>query len=294
MRAVQSVLTQTYSNLEIIVVIDGPDKETLAALTSIEDRRLTIVALTEQGGGSRARNIGVFHAEGTWIAFLDDDDEWMPDKITRQLEAAERSGYDSPLVCCQVIARTPSADFIWPEKPPNKPYSEYLLVRSRLGYGEGLMQTSTLIAKRQLLLEMPFRDGLRKHQDWDWILRCTELRSVPIVYVEEPLAIWTLEQGRKRVSRENLWRHSYNWIRDSRHLVTKRAYGSFLATYVARQAGGERAWSAFFPLLKDILFTNIPRARDLAIFLAAFFIPPQWQDLLRRAVHARLARRPAI
>ena len=171
---------------------------------------------------------------------------------------------------------------------PRRPYSEYLLVRSRMSYGEGLIQTSTVMAKRDLLLRAPFREGLRKHQDWDWILRVTGLHQAEVVFVPEPLAVWTLDQDRIRVSSQNVWRSSYDWIRESRGLVTRRAYASFIATYVARQAAAEGAYFAFLPLLKDMLVAGSPRPRDIGMYLAAWLTPMRLHRWLRKTAHTRL------
>ena len=73
-RAVFSALHQSYPHVEVIVVVDGPDPDTLAALKAVDEQRLRVIALTENVGGSEARNIGVRAARGSWIALLDDDD----------------------------------------------------------------------------------------------------------------------------------------------------------------------------------------------------------------------------
>ncbi len=79
-RAVKSVLAQTFQEIEVIVMIDGSDASTRAALAKIDDPRLKCVELQISGGAAAARNAGVSQAVGEWIAFLDDDDEWLPQK----------------------------------------------------------------------------------------------------------------------------------------------------------------------------------------------------------------------
>ena len=98
LRAVHSVLTQTYENLEAIVVIDGPDSVTRSALGAIVDPRLRVVELEHSVGGSDARNRGVREARGEWVALLDDDDEWLPSKIEKQVDVAVHSKFTSPIV----------------------------------------------------------------------------------------------------------------------------------------------------------------------------------------------------
>ena len=120
-RAVTSALEQTYSQLEIIVVIDGPDSETAHALASFDPARLRILCLPESVGGGEARNVGVRWARGEWIAFLDDDDEWKPRRIEKQISAGLASSRRWPLLCSQVLARTPEADTPGPKRPPRSP-----------------------------------------------------------------------------------------------------------------------------------------------------------------------------
>jgi glycosyltransferase involved in cell wall biosynthesis len=72
---------QTHCDFEIIVVVDGPDPATEAALGELTDSRLHVVTLAESQGGSDARNAGIAASKGEWVAFLDDDDEWLPEKL---------------------------------------------------------------------------------------------------------------------------------------------------------------------------------------------------------------------
>src|ERR1017187_5273729 len=87
-RAINSVLAQTMGDLEVIVVVDGPDPETSAALALIPDRRLRVIHNEISLGPGNARNMGGGVARGFWIAFLNDDDECLPQKLERQLAAA--------------------------------------------------------------------------------------------------------------------------------------------------------------------------------------------------------------
>ena len=87
-RAVNSVLAQSMSDLEVVVVIDGPDLETTQLLSDIADRRLRFIQNPRSLGSAGARNVGIKAARGEWIAFLDDDDEWVRDKLELQLATA--------------------------------------------------------------------------------------------------------------------------------------------------------------------------------------------------------------
>ncbi len=283
-RAIAGALDQTRMPLEVVVVIDGDDPETKAVTSSIADSRVRIVALDQSVGGAAARNIGVQNASGEWIAFLDDDDEWLPTKLEKQLEAAAGVSEAHPIISCKILARRGDRTDVWPLRSPVRPYSEYLLVRKRIRYGEGVLQTSTLVARRTLLVSVPFRNGLRKYQDWDWILRATALKTTRLVFVDEPLSIWRLDDGRKRVSQQDDWQMSLSWIQSVRHFVTRRAYASFIANYVMRQACAARAWRVAPALLKEAIVNGNPGALDVAALILPWLVSAKLIRLLRRAL----------
>ncbi|MFC1660023.1 glycosyltransferase family 2 protein [Gemmatimonadota bacterium] len=85
-RAVQSVLGQRYDNLEVVVVDDGSTDRTLVELESIQDPRLTLER-QDRRGAAAARNRGFDASAGEFIAFLDADDRWFPDKISGEVDA---------------------------------------------------------------------------------------------------------------------------------------------------------------------------------------------------------------
>lgn len=277
-RAVASVLAQTFTDLEVIVVLDGADPASQAVLAQISDARLRVIPVAEAVGGSEARNIGIRAARAKWLALLDDDDEWMPEKLNRQLAVAEGSAHEYPIVATALIARSPVADFRWPRRMPTAPISEYLFVRNSLFQGEAVLQTSTWLTKRELLLKVPFTRGLRRHQDWDWILRAVKVAGAAVEFINEPLAIWYVDDPNSPIRTQYDWRYSLEWIKSNRDLVTPRAYAGLMAVTLSSQAAWQRDWKAFWPLLRETVFGGRPRLMDLALFSAMWFVP-------RRARH---------
>lgn len=89
--AIESILAQTYRDLELIVIDDGSKDDTAAVVESIEDPRIRLVRQENQGVAA-SRNNGVALARGPIIAFLDHDDAWVPDKLERQLAMMEETG----------------------------------------------------------------------------------------------------------------------------------------------------------------------------------------------------------
>src|SRR5260370_27252658 len=87
-RALESVFAQTFTDHEIVVVNDGSTDETAAVLAGYGDRIRAIN--TTNSGASTARNAGVRASSGEYLAFLDDDDEWMPQKLERSVPVLDR------------------------------------------------------------------------------------------------------------------------------------------------------------------------------------------------------------
>lgn len=289
LRAVRSALDQTLSPIEVVLIVDGPDDVTVDALRRVGDPRLKILELPDNVGPSDARNAGVAEARGTWIAFLDDDDEWLPRKLEVQIRAAKLSRYVSPIVTSRFIARTPNGEFVWPKRllKPSEPVSEYLMVRKGLFLGETWIGGPTILARAELLRRVPFKSGLRVHEDWDWVLRASKTEGVGIEFVPDPLTICYIQEGRESASASQGWRSSLAWIQASRDLVTPRAYVSFVAAVVGSAAARRGEWRAFLPILREILGSGRPRLMDLLLFTGMWIVPQG----VRRRIRAFLARR---
>ncbi len=288
-RAVASATDQTLRDLEVIVVVDGPDPETESVLMDHADVRVRVIVNPAAVGGAAARNIGVAAAHGEWIAFLDDDDLWLPTKLERQLAAITAAGVPEPIGFCPIVVRGPNGDHAWRSRPPRpgEPMAEYLFVRHSMRQGEGTVGTSTIVARRTLLSAVPFDPMVRRYQDADWLLRAART-GARLVYCPDRLSIWTAPGSGPSITADHAtdWRYAFDWIRARRHLVTGRAYAAFLLVRVAALAAAAGDRTAIPELWFEARRAGRPGVLDIALFGARWVLPDGLRARLRRRLAA--------
>ena len=190
--AVESVLGQTHADFELLVVDDGSADGTMAALDGVADPRLQRLVHAQNRGVSAARNTGIRAARGTWVAFQDSDDEWLPDKLERQMAriAALGSACVGGYCGMTIVGEAGGTD----RAAGGKAESYY--PPAALGPREGdilerllrvsLISTQTLVARRDLLDRVGgFDESLPALVDWDCVLRLA--RHGPFAFVDAPL-----------------------------------------------------------------------------------------------------------
>ena len=177
-RAVKSVLNQTYQNLECIVIDDSSIDDTVHQLNTIKnsDSRLTILVHDNNQHASAARNTGIAVAAGDYIAFLDDDDVWMEGKLSKQVELLSSASDDVGLVYCWFVI-IDGDDKVGSRKPELEGYLfDELLV------GQPLGNASTLLIKKNVINRIGgFDTNLPRGNDGDFIRRVTKYYKVKVV-----------------------------------------------------------------------------------------------------------------
>lgn len=281
-RAVRSALEQTLMALEVVVVVDGHDDETVEVLKAIEDYRLHIKLLPQNLGPAEARNAGVREARCQWVAFLDHDDEWRPQKLEIQLQLARQSPYQYPIIGCRLLVRYKRGDLVWPKRfpKPNELMSDYLFCRTQFFGGEGNLQTSTIFTARALLQTVPFRKEAQRHDDLDWVLRAITRNGAGVQFVPEtaPLAIWHRDDTRPTLSSTTDWRFSLAWINQNKDLVTKRAYASFLMTWLSANAVQEGDRKGSLLLFRQACRYGKPSILDVILFVGIWLFPQKTRE----------------
>ena len=196
-RAIDSVLDQTVTDLEIIVVDDGSTDDTLSVLNSYQDPRVRHIAHDTNRGANIARNTGIEAAKGEYVAFLDSDDEWQSEKLERQLGRLVSKPDEYVAAYCGFEIRTPGTtgrvamlgaavlsrrDPQYVTEGGEKLMGEILADNVHPGAG------STLMVETSVAQEIGgFDETLDRFQDPEIVLRILEVGKVACV--DEPLVI---------------------------------------------------------------------------------------------------------
>jgi hypothetical protein BACCOPRO_00943 len=195
-RAIESILAQTYKNIEIIVVDDngkGTENQigTYQILkTYIEKQQIIYISHDKNRNGAAARNTGIFNAKGDYICFLDDDDEFFPDKIEKQVEVLINLDSSWGGVYCNSIDRIIKKDktiekFI--QNHPSKNLKEDLLLcKTRFG-------SSSLMLRKEICIQIGgFDETFKRHQDWEFLVRILQQYKLKLVEPDKALIYYNI------------------------------------------------------------------------------------------------------
>lgn len=184
-RAIRSVLSQTWSDLELLVIDDGSADATAEVVAGFADSRIQLVSCRPAVGPGAARNEGIRRARGQWVAFLDSDDEWLPEKLEWQVARLEAARPRATVAYClaQVDDAITARRFVV-GLPPHRGD-----VLDRLLAGWCPLTTSAFLVDRAALLGVGgFDPAFTCGEDYDLWLRLA-MSAHRFVVVDRPLVI---------------------------------------------------------------------------------------------------------
>jgi glycosyltransferase involved in cell wall biosynthesis len=180
-RATRSVLAQTYSDYEILVVDDGSQDGSAAGVRSAFGDSVRLLQSKTNRGVSAARNLAIGQAAGQWLAFLDSDDEWLPDKLERQMAALEEADM---LVCHTEEIWVRNGVRVNAHKHHKKYGGEIFLQALPLC----VMSPSSIVIHRDVFNAIGlFDEALPACEDYDLFLRLT--CRYPVIFLDQPLIV---------------------------------------------------------------------------------------------------------
>lgn len=207
-RAVGSVWDQTYSNLELIVVDDSSDDGTYQWAQG-QTFKYCFIPKEESKGGNYARNLGVRAAKGKYIAFLDDDDYWKPEKIYKQMGLIKARCCG--LVYCGRCFEHVLNDSVEYSESQTNPHNQGD-VRKKI-FSSIMCSTSTILVERKLLISAGlFDENLRYWQEYELNIRLAQMTH--FYFVDEPLCIYRIdEQDEQRLTNKYFeWKKAVSYI----------------------------------------------------------------------------------
>jgi glycosyltransferase involved in cell wall biosynthesis len=299
--AVLSARAQRAIRPEIIVVCDCPTvPRAVADIAHMIDR---IECTGGRMGAAYARNVGVAAASGRYVAFLDDDDEWLPLKLQLQVEEAlsiEATGH-VPVVSSRFFQRKAGcqpSSAIGPRRiltSDDRP-EDYLFANRLVGFKRPMLPTPTLLTTREFAARHTWDADLRRHQDWDWLVRTRDVPNVRLRQLAEPLAICTIGSANSTSASPD-WRTSFEWAMRYRRIWAAATLADFLASQTLRYALQARDWSGAREIISTILQCGRPSSRAIVSALAGL-IPRHLAENLLVALggfggRKRAAARPA-
>lgn len=172
-KSIQSVLEQSYENLELIIVDDGSTDETVSLVESMRDERIRFVQITQNQGAAGARNYGLQYVTGDYVAFEDSDDFWRPDKLRLQVEELQKKQagfcyhkmqYDFGEGKTAILP----GDDIGSDKKNGDIFAQLLY--------ENMVGCPTLLVRRECVEEIGgFDTDFKALEDYDFVLRLAKM-----------------------------------------------------------------------------------------------------------------------
>ena len=181
-RSVKSVLNQSYQDFEIIIVNDGFKDNTEEILNGFNDKRIIYLEHEQNLGQSAARNTGIRAAKGQYIAFQDSDDEWLPEKLAKQMEVFENASSKVGVVYTERWSTNDNINFHIPQPQINLKVNYFRKI---------LLQSSLITPQSAIVLADCFKkvgffdESLHHLEDWDLWIRISKYYD--FIFINEPL-----------------------------------------------------------------------------------------------------------
>ncbi|MEL6059572.1 MULTISPECIES: glycosyltransferase family 2 protein [unclassified Methylobacterium] len=201
---VDAIRAQTYHNFELIVVADGHQQDVCAYIQSLQDPRITYAASQFAGRPSVVRNFGIRLAKGEFIAFCDDDDLWLPDKLATQVAFMEQRGIDFCFTAAGVI----DADGNKIEQPAIGYRRKISLAWFLMSLGDNIYPSTIMLRRKRLDAIKLFDESpkLRQGEDYEFFARFLEIS--PGYGIDQELVLYRGHSGSIQERSVMRWFHN--------------------------------------------------------------------------------------
>ncbi len=247
---ISSILNQDYNKIEVVIVDDCSPISAKDCITKYKgDSRVIIIRNDFNRRGGVSRNIGIEHANGEFVSFIDHDDAWYSNKLSEQyslFDTLKNNHPDQNIVIyskCRVIDG--DCSYIYPKnaKRTEESVSEYLFCSL------GLIQTSGIFLKRELAICAGFED-IKRHQDYQFCFSL-EKEGAAFYMCDKPLYDFI------QIPKLNDYNFSIDWLDDHKESFSEQSEQGFKKNVVIRSMISNKHWLKAF---KYASFNNLARS----------------------------------
>lgn len=167
--AIKSILNQTYQDFELLIIDDGSTDRTRELVEAIKDSRVKYL-YQENQGACVARNYGIDCSRGSYIAFQDSDDLWLPEKLEKQLKVFQNNK-NIDIVCCKASCVRLDGTTIYPMKDFQEGIIDNL-------HGPIGISTQTIMIKKEVAQKVKFDPKVTRYQDLDFLLSAQKIFNI--------------------------------------------------------------------------------------------------------------------
>lgn len=187
-----SVLSQSYENFEIIIINDGSTDRSLDIISRYDDNRIRVIEISNSGGPARPRNIGLNSASGDWVAFIDSDDLWHVDKLKIIAKSADCGDCDFITHGTKMYDLENRNSFIHFPQTQNFSYLKLLI------NGNSFVLSSIILSKQFLTLSnVKFNESnsFSSVEDFQFILDCFKFSNLKVEIISEILTTYLIHSN---------------------------------------------------------------------------------------------------
>lgn len=282
-RAVNSALSQTYTDLEVVIVDDASTDDTRNRIKTLwpADCRIRYLCHDSNRGAQAARNTGLNEARGKYVAFLDSDNEWLPRKLERQMALFSSKNTSPGVVYCGYSKVSPAGDVLHEYVPGHRGsvYKKTLV--------DWLTDTSTIIVSKDILEEIHgFDNTVSSHQEWDLCIRLAA--KCEFDFVPQSLAIYH-EHDLPSISKDHL-RDAYGYatiVEKHREAILSECGRRALSEHYLK-TGRLFVIANRFDLARTYFLRSLryyPRAFKAMTHLGASLVGKDFYGILRSRMH---------
>ncbi|MDR2408656.1 MAG: glycosyltransferase family 2 protein [Bacteroidales bacterium] len=196
-----SVVNQTYKNMEILIIDDCSDKNSFERMKiiidSYNDNRIRLITLKQKSGAQAARNNGIKESTADWITLLDSDDVWILDKIERQIKVLERHNWDKLIVIHSDAILVDTINNTKRNFNIRKINGENVFVE--LLKGPAPFFQAILTSKKAFELIGYLDENVPSYQEWDTSIKLAKICK--FIYLDEPTFYYFSHEG-DRISKD--------------------------------------------------------------------------------------------